>query len=56
MKIPFLVLAALVVVGCDEHKPRLLSDCGDNCGDGGEVAPDAGSVDAGDAGDGGDAG
>lgn len=59
MRVGVLLVAAAVLLGCDEHKPRPVDDCGSDC-DG--VSVDAGAdadVDAGDldldAGDGGDA-
>lgn len=61
MRVGLLFVVAAVLLGCDEHKPRPVDDCGSDCDDAGVIV-DAGSdpdaaVDAGDldAGDGGDA-
>ena len=49
MRVLFVVVAglvlSLVLAACHEHKPRPVTDCGDNCADAGEAEDDA--VDAG---------
>lgn len=62
MRVAVLLVTATVLLGCDEHKPRPIDDCGSDCVDAAAVV-DAGATldagvepdaDAGDAGDGGD--
>lgn len=60
MRAGVFLVAAAVLLGCDEHKPRPLDECGADCDDAGVIV-DAGAtvdadadVDAGDAGDGGE--
>lgn len=58
MRAGLLLVAAAVLFGCDEHKPRPVDDCGSDCSDAGVVLDagvdanlDAGELDAGDGGD-----